>query len=107
MSNPNIPQPRDIPAGKILLAEYGTYPDSERSQVETIAKAFAAAVRAEVALQFATPGFECAGSCARWTNGYWAVRWHQWGAIQGRRYSPTDQGETEARVHYARLTAPA
>lgn len=100
----NYPAQREIPAGKILLAEYGSYGAADRAQISNVIERFSKQVRATVCLMWSSPGFEPAGSVARWTNGFWAVRWHDGSAYQGRRYSPTDDGETKAREHLARLT---
>jgi hypothetical protein len=103
----HIPARREIPAGKILLADYGDQ-NYEAAIIETIAEAFAPhpAINATVRLQRSSPGFEPAGSRARWTNGYFAVRWRdRGGATQGRRYPDDPAGEAEARARFAALTA--
>lgn len=106
MIRSNAPAARDIPAGKILIAEAGDVNEGNRAQTERIASAWSDLVRAEVDLSYVTPGFEIAGSVCRWTNGYWAVRWQMRdGTTHGRRYQPTDPGETEARSHFGRLTS--
>ena len=102
----NTPAPREIPAGKVLLAEYGSFAASERAIVETIAAAHASRLRAAVSLLWSSPGFEVAGSVARWTNGYWAIRWTSAdGAIMGQRYPNNAEGEAQARAHFERLTS--
>ncbi len=103
----NIPVRRDIPAGKILLADYGDR-DYEAATLETIAEGFAPhpAINATVRLQWSSPGFEPAGSRARWTNGYFAVRWtDRGGATQGQRYPDDPAGEADARARFAVLMA--
>jgi hypothetical protein len=98
------PAPRTIPPGKVLLGDYG---DAEVKQnhcvVTVLATAWSAHVKADVSLIESSPGFESAGSVARWTNGYCAVRWYQDGARHGQRYKP-DQLDA-ARQHFTRLTA--
>ena len=102
----NAPAPREIPTGKVLLAEYGSFAASERAIIETIAAAHASRLRAAVSLLWSSPGFEVAGSVARWTNGYWAVRWTSVdGAIMGQRYPNNAEGEGRARAHFQRLTS--
>jgi len=99
------PQPRDIPAGKILLAEYGDQDFIEnRAQVNTLASAWSDQVRAKVRLEHSSPGYEMAGSCARWTNGWFAVRWLDGSATYGQRYKDDAEGEIKAREHFAKLT---
>ena len=98
------PAPREIPPGKILIAEWRDVGIHLRAIGRTIAEAPSARVRAVVRIVWSSPGYESAGSCARWTNGFWAVRWRDSsGAIQGRRYLPTEAGEAEARAHFAKL----
>ena len=102
----NFPAPREIPQGKILLAEYGSFPASECAIAQTIASAHSTKIRAAVSLVWSSPGFEVAGSVARWTNGYFAVRWtNADGAIMGQRYRNDGAGEASARAHFDRLTA--
>jgi hypothetical protein len=102
----NYPAPRDIPAGKILITEG---PSGDQASIrEVIKSAYCehVAIRAKVRLVWSSPGFEPAGSVARWTNGFWAVLWEdRSGSTQGRRYEATDEGEAEARAHYDRLFA--
>jgi hypothetical protein len=100
----NAPEPREIPAGKVLLAEYAEVNESNSARTEVMASGKHARLGMEVKLIYSTPGFEPAGSCARWTNGYWAVRFQLEGATHGQRYKPAD--EAEAREHFARMTAP-
>ncbi len=110
----NYPEPREIPAGKILIAEYGSAEAKQRAVVEKIA---AAPPRAglqrswfgdEIMLVWSSPGFQPAGSCMTWTNGFWAVWFHQPdGTRHGRRYTPDAAGEAVARTHFASLTTAA
>jgi hypothetical protein len=54
-----------------------------------------------IRLEHATSGYELAGSCARWTDGYWAVRFNENdGTLHGRRF----RDEGEARTLFAAWT---
>jgi len=102
----NYPAPRELPPGKVLIAEYGSFAASELAIVETIAEAPSSRLLAAVSLLWSSPGFEVAGSVARWTNGYWAVRWTRSdGAVMGQRYRNNEEGEIHARAHFERLTS--
>ena len=93
----NFPAPREIPQGKVLLAEYGGFHASKRAIVQTVASAHSTKIRAAVSLVASSPGFEVAGSVARWTNRYFAVRWtNSDGAIMGQRYRNDGAGEAGA-----------
>ena len=96
----NFPAQREIPEGKILTAEYGTFDTDERAVRECLDEAWSDIVRSTVLLVQSSPGFEPAGSVARWTNGYYAVWWDLAGTIHGRRYHDEDA----ARAHFARIT---
>ena len=96
------PSPRTIPPGKIMLAEYGELNDTNRAIVSLLASAYSARIRGDVQLVRSSPGFETAGSCARWTNGFYAVWFYVGGSRNGRQYRLDD--ETSARAHFARLT---
>lgn len=68
------PEPREIPAGKILLSEYADVDDTNRArhaELETVRTPLR-----ELRISHTSAGFEPAGSVARWTNGYYAVRWY-------------------------------
>jgi hypothetical protein len=102
---PNIPAPREIPAGKVLLCEYGAEDRADMARRETIAEAFShhVAIRALVRLEWSSPGWEIAGSVLRWTNGFWATRWtDRNGCIQGQRFKNDAEGEAQARARFAR-----
>lgn len=82
------------------LAEYRDITPETRCQVTQLDARPCARLRgATVRLVHATPGWEPAGSMARWTDGFYAVWWDQFNARQGRRY----QTEAEARAHFTRL----
>ena len=48
-------------------------------------------------------GWVCAGSCARWQEVYWAVRFNEDGCMQGRRFADAD----EARATFLLSTGVA
>jgi hypothetical protein len=89
----------------VKLAEYGDLKDGDHATVTVLRRAKPCAYKlprvAEIVLESVTAGFECAGSVARWTEGYFAVRWHDHGAGQGRRY----RALAEAEAHFERLLA--
>jgi hypothetical protein len=89
-SEPAEPAKREIPAGKVLLTE--DVDDSNRARVSVLEERTAAG--RTYRLVRSSPGFEPAGSCARWTNGYFAIRFEVGGAIHGRQFKT----ETEARA---------
>jgi hypothetical protein len=104
----NYPAPREIPAGHVLISEYGDADKRDSAILEKVAEAFSAhvAVRAMVRLEWSSPGWEIAGSMLRWTNGYWACRWtDRNGCTQGQRYKNDDEGRAKARAHFDRLTS--
>ena len=88
-----------------FLAECRDVNDSNRSKTAVFAEAYSAKVRANVQIRYCAHGYELAGSCCRWTDGYYSVRWMQGGAFQGRRYSLTKAGLSDAWAHYESLTA--
>ncbi len=95
------PARRDIPPGKVLRAEYGTFPPEDRVQVEKLNSAWSPQVRAQVTLARVSPGWEMAGSAARWTNGYFGVSWNAPdGARHGRQYKTLEP----AQAHFDKLT---
>ncbi len=112
----NYPAPREIPAGKIILADLGIPShladvQANRAHVDRIAEAPPGTLLKhstydnKVTLAWSSPGYEIAGSMMRWTNGYWAVWWWDRSyARQGRRFPSTDEGETKAREHFRWLT---
>ena len=97
------PARRDVPPGKILLAEYGSYPPEDRAQARVIAEGHSEKVRSTVKLVEVSPGWEMAGSVARWTNGYFAVWWWE---SSGTRHGQQYKDEAKAAAHFDRLTGP-
>lgn len=95
------PEPRDIPAGKILLAEYGELNESNRARVAVLATKFSPIARADVRLIHYTAGFAEAGSAASWQNGGYRVNWQSSdGGIFGKR----GLSEDFAREYFDALT---
>jgi hypothetical protein len=86
------PAPIEIPPGTILIAEYSEVDDSNRA-VTTRLDVVTAPDGREYHLIHQSAGFEAAGSCARWTNGYFAARRLIDGAWHGRQFKT----EQEAR----------
>lgn len=85
------------------IVNYGKVNDSNRSTCELMREHWSSKVRANVRLVRVTAGYEPAGSMARWTDGYYAVRWNDHtNAIQGRRYLIGDLDSAEK--HYDSLT---
>lgn len=83
-------------------AEYGSQLFNEnKATVELRSEKFSAKLKAMVRLIRSSKGYEMAGSCARWTDGYYAVRWNRPdGSIHGGRYLTLK----EAVAHFDRVT---
>jgi hypothetical protein len=85
------PSRQEIPAGKIRLCEYADADRADMAQVEvfeTRAGDFGKVYR----LLVSSPGWECAGSVLRWTNGYYAVRITEpSGSFGGRQFKTLDE----------------
>lgn len=97
--------PRAIPAGKVLVAETCQPHEQAQLTVLDIKHSNHVAIRADVRLERCDPGFECAGSMMRWTNGYYAVRWtDRTGATQGNRYSADFTGFEKALARFELIT---
>jgi hypothetical protein len=82
------------------LAEYRDVNDSNRARGTILREAFSKKVNTCVRLIAVTEGWEPAGSVARWTDGYFAVRFERDGATNGQRYNSM----LDATAHYLRLT---
>lgn len=87
-----MPETREIPAGRTLLAEYGDVAESDLARVETLETREVHG--REYRLIHSSPGFECAGSVMRWTNGYWGIRFESGGAIQGRQFKTEEEARS-------------
>lgn len=90
---------REIPAGKVLLAEYRDIGANEARPVETVLDTKAGWGRTQVRLVAVTAGWALAGSMLRWDNGYYAVLWDVDGVRHGRRYRAFD----DALAHFNRI----
>ena len=90
---------RHIPAGKVLLAEYGQVSRSEpRVEEETLDKRVCWG-RTEVRLLARLAGWNIAGSMLRWDNGAFGVIWE----IDGSRYGSWHKTFDAALEHFNRL----
>lgn len=97
---PNVHEhDKDIPVGKVLLAEYGQIGRDELRPVETILDTKTGWGRTPVRLVAITAGWAIAGSMLRWDNGCYAVLWDIDGSRHGRRYKTFD----EALAHFKRI----
>jgi hypothetical protein len=83
-------------------AEYGSELFvNNKAVVELRAEKHSAMLKTKVMLIHSSKGYEMAGSCARWTNGYYAVRWNRPdGTIHGGRYKTLK----DAVAHFDRVT---
>ena len=90
---------RDIPAGKVLLAEYGQLGPNDPRPVHTVLDTKTGWGRTDVRLVAITAGWAIAGSCARWDNGCYAVLWEVDGARHGTRYRDFES----ALAHFNRI----
>ncbi|MCO5066904.1 MAG: hypothetical protein M9924_21285 [Rhizobiaceae bacterium] len=82
---------RDIPAGKVLIAEYAQLSDDDPRPVETVLDTKIGWHQIEVKLIARTAGWAIAGSAMRWDNGCFAVSYEIDGAHHGSRYHTLDQ----------------
>lgn len=90
---------RDIPAGKVLIAEPRDIGRDDPRPIETVLNTKTGWGRAQVRLVAVTAGWACAGSAMRWDNGYYAVFWEASGARHGSRYHTFD----DALAHFKRI----
>ncbi len=91
-----------VPAGKVRLAECGTYSRELNATRTKIAEAIGA-VHSYPMVTFCheTRGYVIAGSCMRWQEANWSVLyWLQDGTRHGRRFLD----EADAREYFAKLT---
>ena len=68
--------------GRII--EYGQIPEDSHSRVTVLRRVTKG--RTEYRLVHSTPGYECAGSMARWTDERYAVNFDMDGSIHGRSF---------------------
>lgn len=91
------------------IAEYRDIKEQPKAQCEVVASAptrIGYSERFETCeLQRVSAGWEPAGSVARWTDGYWAVRYWLDGAQHGKSFYLTPEGEQKARALFAKWTA--
>lgn len=92
-----------VPPGMVRVADYGTFARELYTAVTVLEQATAALHGYPTAhLVHSTRGYETAGSCARWTEAYWAVRWSDGTCSHGQRFAADN--EAGARAYFARLT---
>lgn len=97
---PNVHEhDKEIPAGKVLVAEYGQIGRDERRPEKTVLDTKTGWGRTKIELIAVTAGWAIAGSMLRWDNGYYAVRWESGGATHGSRYKAFD----DAVAHFNRI----
>lgn len=90
---------REIPAGKVLVAEYGEIGPDEPMVKEMTLETKTGWGRREVRLVARYAGWAIAGSMLRWDNGCYAVSWEMDGADHGVSYRTFD----EALAHFNRI----
>jgi len=74
------------------IAEYGSVKSDEFSKITTLETG--TNKRREYRLAHHTPGWESAGSMARWNNNeVWSVTFEMGGAINGRRFLSFDEAQ--------------
>lgn len=87
-----------------LVAEYGSLNPEDMARRTVLASAPHKRGFGNVELVRSTEGYECAGSAARWTDPYYAVRFRLDGAEHGQRYAPHGDGLAQAKDHFERIT---
>ena len=95
--------------GMVKLAEYRDIEGQSRAErvvLETAPMRIGySSLTTPLELARVSPGWECAGSVARWTDGYWSVRWQDdRGSYQGRMFN-LETGEAEARALFVKWTS--
>lgn len=81
---------KDIPAGKVLLAEYDQITDSDPRPVRTLLGSKINRFGKELRLESVTAGWAIAGSCMRWDNGHYSVNFDDNGTFHGSRFKDLD-----------------
>lgn len=93
---------RDVPAGKVLLAEYGQIDNTQPRPVETVLQERQRwDGRTAVRLVARTAGWSVAGAVLRWDNGCFGVFWN----VNGCRHGGAYRTLGEAEAHFSRLPA--
>ena len=99
----NIPdvtvRDRVIPAGRVLLAEYGTVSRDDFSQEHVLDTRLCWQNNRKVRLVARVAGWSIAGSCLRWDNGAFGVLWE----VDGSRYGSWYKSFDSALEHFNRL----
>lgn len=90
---------KEIPAGKVLLAEYGQIGEDEPRPIETILDEKLGWGRTKVRLVAKTAGWAIAGSVLRWDNGRYGVYWEMDNARHGSGYTEF----ADAHAHFQRI----
>lgn len=83
------------------IAEYRNIDNAPRAERSPVMVGRLRGDGARVELARVSEGFECAGSCARYTEAYWSVRWHDGSAYHGRRF----RDGVDAQDYFKRVTA--
>lgn len=78
---------REIPPGKVLVAEYGQIGEDEPRPIETVLDEKLGWGRTNVQLVARTAGWAIAGSMLRWDNGRFGVYWEMDNARHGRSHT--------------------
>lgn len=90
---------REIPEGKVLVAEYGQIGEDAPMPVETVLDEKLGWGRTPVKLVARTAGWAIAGSMLRWDNGRYGVYWEMDGARHGSGYTEFE----DAEKHFNRI----
>lgn len=91
---------KEITAGKVLLAEYGTVDRREMAKRDILESRKVKTFNCEAAIVARYAGWNIAGSVLRWNNGaYGCILYHSNGTTSGQWYKSYD----DAAAHFARL----
>lgn len=90
---------REIPDGKVLVAEYSHIGEDDIRPVETVLDEKLGWGRTPVKLVARTAGWAIAGSMMRWDNGRYGVYWEMDGARHGSGYADF----ADAHKHFHRI----
>jgi hypothetical protein len=93
---PNVHEfDREIPAGKVLVAEYGTVEGERFAKSEVLATKLAGfRGKTEYRLEAVSAGWQIAGSMLRWDNGFFAVRFEDGNSRHGRGFKTYEEAIT-------------
>lgn len=85
------PEPKEIPDGKILVAHPGAV-DADQYSRMTVLDEVAKGRKTYTTLYHRAPGYDAAGSMARWTNGGFGVRTDDGsGSYGGARFNTAEE----------------